>query len=179
MTFREINQQDISTLFAIRAATRENPLSRSELQALGITEDSVATMLYTTHRGWLCEAEGKVVGFAMGDGKTGELWVIAVLPAFEGQGIGSRLLEHVEAWLWSLGWPELWLWTSSAPTKRAFTFYLHHGWTISEIKGNLLSMKKTRPNLPHRPGGADEPILEHHKIAKSPENEFTAAGHQS
>ncbi|MCD6049534.1 MAG: GCN5-related N-acetyltransferase [Verrucomicrobia bacterium] len=145
MTYREITQTDVPALFPIRAATRENPLSRTELQALGITEASVTTMLSTTHRGWLCEANGEPIGFAMGDGKTGELWVIAVLPVYEGQGIGSRLLDLVETWLWSLGWQELWLWTSSDPTKRAFTFYHHHGWLVSEIKADVLSMKKVRP----------------------------------
>jgi GNAT superfamily N-acetyltransferase len=147
MNFRLIEPQDLSEIIDVRGSTRENPFSREALRQLGITEESTAKLLRTTHRGWLCEEEGRAVGFSIGDGKTGELWVIAVLPAFEGRGVGSRLLEEVEAWLWSLGWNELWLWTSPDQQKRAFTFYQKHGWLVSELKDGMLYMKKRRPHL--------------------------------
>jgi GNAT superfamily N-acetyltransferase len=107
--------------------------------------------LRTTHRGWSCEVEGRIVGFAIGDGKSGELWVIAVLPAFEGRGIGSRLLLLVEDWLWSLGWERIWLWTSTDERLRAFSFYVRHGWLESEIKDGALYMRKKRPNKAPEP----------------------------
>src|SRR5688572_29968462 len=101
MRARPIESKDLKEIFDLRAATRENPLSREDLRRMGITEESTAEVLRTTHRGWLCDEAGRIVGFAIGDGKTGELSVIAVLPEFEGRGVGSRLLEDVEAWLWS------------------------------------------------------------------------------
>jgi GNAT superfamily N-acetyltransferase len=146
MNFRLIQAEDLSEIIEVRSLTRENAFSRAALRNLGITEESTAELLRTTHRGWLCEEEGSIVGFAIGDGKTGELWVIAVLPEFEGRGVGMQLIDSVEGWLWSLGWQELWLWTSPDRQKRAFTFYLKHGWTVSELKDGMLFMKKKRPN---------------------------------
>jgi GNAT superfamily N-acetyltransferase len=127
MNLRAIESQDLSEIIRVRGATRENPFSREALQQIGVTEESIAEWLGTTHRGWLCEDDGRIVGFAIGDGSTGELWVIAVLPGSEGLGIGSQLLAAVEDWLASLGWQEFWLWASSDPGTRAFPFYLNHG----------------------------------------------------
>lgn len=77
-------------LFDVRVATHENRLTRDELTALGITEATVKLRLSGSYKGWLCEVENKVVGFAMGDRATSEMWVIAVLPEYIGQGIGSQ-----------------------------------------------------------------------------------------
>ena len=159
MNFRQIQPEDLSEIIGVRASTRENPFSRAALRDAGVTEASTAELLRTTHRGWLCEVSRRIVGFAIGDSKTGELWVIAVLPEFEGRGIGSRLIDSVEGWLRSLGWPELWLWTSSDPKRRAFTFYSKRGWVVTETKGDVVYMKKPRPNpSPERPAvvGGDE-----------------------
>jgi len=145
MNFRLIESQDLSEVIDVRTATRENPFSYEALRDRGITKESTAELLRTTHRGWLSEADEKITGFAIGDGKTGELWVIAMLPEYEGKGIGSRLLHLVEDWLWSLGWSELWLWTSSDKKKRAFSFYTKHGWVVSKVEGEILYMKKRKP----------------------------------
>lgn len=59
---------DVPALFAVSVATRENALSRAGLKGMGITEESVTGMLADSHRGWLTEHEGRVVGFAMGNG---------------------------------------------------------------------------------------------------------------
>eukprot|EP01031_Cornospumella_fuschlensis_P052724 gene52724-64425_t len=142
MTLRLIEPEDLPELITIRASTRENAISREALREMGITEESTTERLRTTHRGWLCEDGARAVGFAIGDGATGELWVIAVLPEFEGKGVGSRLLEAVEGWLGSLGWQELWLWTSADSETRALAFYLRRGWTVSEIREDVVVMKK-------------------------------------
>ena len=142
MNLRMVEPSDLREIIDVRASTRENRFSREDLRAIGITEASVAELLRTTHRGWLWEEEAKIAGFAIGDGKTGELWVIAVRPEYEGRGIGSKLLFAVETWLASLGWEEVWLWTSADPGKRAFGFYLAHGWTVSESKPDILYLRK-------------------------------------
>ena len=103
MNLRPIESSDIDSIISIRGRTRENAISEEGLRRLGITADVVAEKPRTTHRGWLCEDGKRIVGFAIGDGTSGELWVIAVLPEFEGRGVGSRLLNRVEEWLWSLG----------------------------------------------------------------------------
>lgn len=144
--YREITCSDIPALFAIRTATDENNLSLEQLKALGITEDSVRDKILGSYKGWLCEVDGQVVGFAMGDRTSGELWVIAVLPGHIRKGIGSRLIRQVEDWLWQSGCNELWLTTDVDTKLRAYSFYRKHGWDDSGIRGGLRYMKKARPH---------------------------------
>jgi GNAT superfamily N-acetyltransferase len=144
MKIRPIELQDLAEAFNVRASTRENTLSREKLRYMGITEESTTELLRTTHCGWLCEVDGKMTGFAIGDGKTGELWVIAILPEYEGRGIGSELLRLVENWLWSLGWMELWLTTNTDVKLRAFSFYTKHGWAVWKAEKANLYMKKKK-----------------------------------
>ena len=138
-------------LFVVRAATRENALSREQLAGLGITEASVRALMQRTHRGWLCEDNGRIVGFAMGNGETGEVWVIAVLPEFCGRGIGGRLLDSVEDWFWSLGREEAWLTTDVDTSLRAYGFYVHQGWSDSKLKDGNRYMSKRNPNIGAEP----------------------------
>ena len=78
-TFREIRSDDMQAIFDVRVATWDNDRGFEELRQLGITHESVRDMLDKSHRGWLCEVEFRVVGFAMGNGTNGEMWAIAVL----------------------------------------------------------------------------------------------------
>ena len=142
MRFREIAPDDVPALFDVRVATRENRLSREELAARGITEPAVRARLSGSFRGWLCECDGRVAGFAMGDGATGELEVIAVLPEFEGRGAGRGLLRRVEDWLRSLGWHEVWLFTDPDPSLRAYRFYRAAGWRDDGVEGGNRVMRK-------------------------------------
>jgi GNAT superfamily N-acetyltransferase len=144
MIFREITTDDIPALFEVRTQTDENNFTREELLSLGIDYDSVRERLTTTCKGWLCETEGKVTGFAMGDRETGELWVIAVLPEYIKRGIGGRLLSLVEKWLFSKGCVRLWLTTDIDVELRAYSFYLHNGWHDDKIEDGLRYMYKER-----------------------------------
>ncbi|MCH9657015.1 MAG: GNAT family N-acetyltransferase [Planctomycetes bacterium] len=144
MQFREIQREDIPALFAVRIATWDNPRGEAELNALGITVDSVSQMLEESHRGWLCEIENRVVGFVLGNKETGEMWVIAVLKEHEGKGIGKQLLTRIEEWLWSEGWKEIWLTTDLDESHRAVGFYRHLGWEDWKLENDRF-MKKTRP----------------------------------
>jgi GNAT superfamily N-acetyltransferase len=143
--FRRITEHDVPNLFKVRVATRENALSQEQLASLGITHESVRALLATTHRGWLCEEDDQVVGFVMGNRENGEMWVIALLPEYEGRGIGAELLTRVEDWLWSEGWTEIWLTTDVDPMLRAYGFYVRKGWTDHEIKNDMRYMKKKSP----------------------------------
>ena len=84
-----------------------------------------------------------MVGFAMGDQATGELWVIAVLASHVCRGIGSQLLARVEHWLFGAGCPELWLITSIDPQRRACGFYRKRGWHDWKIEAGVRYMRKT------------------------------------
>ena len=147
MIFREITIEDIPALFEVRTQTDENRLTLEELHSLGIDEKSVKERMETTFKGWLCEFEGRVVGFAMGNRATGELWVIAVLPGYTCRGIGKRLLDLVEEWLFAQGCKRLWLTTDIDTTLRAYSFYLHNGWFDDRIEDGLRYMyKENRDN---------------------------------
>ena len=82
MNFREIGIDDIPALFQVRISTDENNISLEDLKALDITESSVKAKMERTYKGWLCDIENQIVGFAKGDESAGELWVIAVLPEY-------------------------------------------------------------------------------------------------
>ena len=142
MKIREITQEDVPALFVVRVATQENRLTLEELASLGVTEETVKARLRGTFKGWLCEVNAKVVGFAMGDRATGELWVIALLPEYIGQGIGSALLRRVEDWLLANGCARLWLTTDLDPNLKAYRFYRQHGWRDDRIENDLRYMVK-------------------------------------
>ena len=147
MTFREIQPDDMQAIFNVRVATWHNDRGLEELTKLGITHESVRQMMKDSHRGWLCEVEGRVVGFAMGNKKTGEMWVIAVLQEYEGKGIGKQLLSSVEDWLGSEGWKELWLTTDPDESVRAVGFYRHQGWKDWKIeRGDRFMKKRLEPS---------------------------------
>lgn len=140
---REIEVEDIPALFVVRPQTRENAMTIEELASIGITPDSMVEAINDSHRGWLYEDDGQVVGFAMGDSKNSEVTVMAMLPDYEGKGIGSELLQKVESWLGSTGCRKIWLTTDMDQSLRAYGFYLRHGWEDWKIQYDLRFMTKT------------------------------------
>lgn len=92
---REIEVKDIPALFVVRPQTRENAMTVKELASIGITPDSMVEAINDYHRGWLCEDNGQVVGFAMGDSNNAEFTVMAMLPDYGDKGIGGKLLLKV------------------------------------------------------------------------------------
>lgn len=129
LEFRETQLTDLEALFELRAATRENPLSRDALARLRITPESTARDLSSGRtKGWVCTHDSRVVGFCTGDSQTGEIRVLAILPHYEARGIGKRLLCLVVDWLRMTGAQRIWLAASSDPTVRAHGFYRALGW---------------------------------------------------
>ena len=54
--------------------------------------------------------------------------MLAVLPEYEGRGIGAGLLARAVDWLRERGWRRLWLATNPDPNGRAHGFYRAQGW---------------------------------------------------
>ena len=132
LTFRETLPSDVGELFSVRARTRENPISSEQLAELGITPEVIAGHIAGGRiKGWVCSHESDLVGFCDGDGETGEVLVLAVLPEYEGRGVGSNLLAHVVEWLRSVGMNSLWLAASPDTATRAHGFYRSLGWCPS------------------------------------------------
>lgn len=127
--FRPTIRKDIEETFAVRAATRQNPVSRDQLAAWGFTPQSVWDRFSGgEYLGWVCEHAGRIVGFCTGNAATGEIMVLAVLPDFEGLKIGKRLLSLVVDALREKGRSNLWLSASTDPGIRAHGFYRANGW---------------------------------------------------
>ena len=91
----------------------------------------MAEAIKSNVKGWLCADSESVVGFSMGDRFTGEVLVVAVLPDFEGNGIGKTLTKRVQDWLFSEGHEEIWLLTTPDPGSRAYGFYRKLGWQLT------------------------------------------------
>ncbi len=144
LNIRDVTTADIPALFRVRPLTRENALTVEELRALGITPESVAAWLEGSTKGWLCETTtGEVVGFSMAERNTGELLVIALLPEYEGRGIGGRLMQPAESWLAQSGCTRAWLATDLDPDLRAYGFYRRRGWTDWKLERGLRWMQLT------------------------------------
>jgi len=143
MEFREIIAADVPALFDLRPRTRENVMTVEQLGRLGITVETVTESLSISHNGWLCADAGQVVGFSIADRSTGELAVVAVLPEYEGRGIGGRLMSLVESWLWKSGCTRAWLTTDVDTSLRAYGFYRHRGWTDWKLEKGLRWMELT------------------------------------
>jgi ribosomal protein S18 acetylase RimI-like enzyme len=154
--FREVTPSDVPSLLDVRTRTRENTYTLEQLTALGITEDTVVGKLAASFKGWAGLFDDSVVGFCIADRGTGELWVIAVLPEFERQGIGDRLMALAEEWLWASGCDRAWLTTDVDTTLRAYGFYRHRGWVDWKLEGGLRWMQlfptvTTSPRAPATP----------------------------
>jgi len=76
----------------------------------------------------------------MADRSTGELLVIALLPEYEGRGIGGQLMQHAEVWLAQSGCTRAWL-----TTDLDYGFYRHRGWTDWKLERGLRWMQLALP----------------------------------
>jgi ribosomal protein S18 acetylase RimI-like enzyme len=129
LIFRPTQPSDVDACFTVRAHTRQSPIPREHLAAMGITPESTVGDLRSGRiRGWVCEADGQIVGFCSGDCQTGEVLVLAVLPEYERRGVGRRLLAEVVDALRATGHGRLWLAAAADPTIRAHGFYRALGW---------------------------------------------------
>ena len=105
----------------VRHAVREN-----RLVSTVISDEDVRAAIEDTGRGWVAEEGGEIVGFAVGNSRTGNIWALFVDPACEGRGIGRALHDAMIEWLWAQGLEKLWL--STEPGTRAQRFYESAGW---------------------------------------------------
>lgn len=83
-------------------------------------------MLRERGRGWVAEAEGWIVGFAVADRSRANVWALFVDPEFKGRGAGRALHDAMMGWLFSSGVEAAWLTTD--PGTRAERFYRAAGW---------------------------------------------------
>jgi GNAT superfamily N-acetyltransferase len=118
---RSATEADIPAMQAVRAAVRENALS----DPTRITSSDYVAAITTLGYGWVVEADGAILGFAVGY-KSGNIWALFVHPDHEDRGYGKALHVEMVSRLWQEGLSRLWLTTD--PGTRAETFYRSQGW---------------------------------------------------
>lgn len=120
---------DIGACLVLRGQTRENAISVERLAALGITAESWADDLRSgALTGHVATEQGAIIGYCFGDNASGEVVVLALLPAYERRGIGRRLLGLVVRHLRDVGHRRLFLGCAADPATRSHGFYRHLGW---------------------------------------------------
>lgn len=130
MHFRLAQIEDIPQLHKIRIVVKENILPNPDLISANDYEDFL-----TRHgKGWLCENENQVLGFAIVDLKEHNVWALFVKPGHEGKGIGRRLHDEMLDWYFDQTKETIWLRTAAAT--RAEKFYRKAGWKESGIRPN-------------------------------------------
>ncbi|MBC3539331.1 GNAT family N-acetyltransferase [Rufibacter sediminis] len=123
MRYREANIEDIKQIQVVRHSVKENVLSNPER----VTDADCEEFLTKRGKGWVCEMEDLVIGFAIADLKEDNIWALFLKPEFEGRGIGRQLHDLMLDWYFSIGKENVWLGTS--PNTRAENFYRKMGWT--------------------------------------------------
>ena len=127
VVFREATVEDIPALSEVRLSVRENVLS----DPLKATDESYAAYLTGSGKGWLCVADGRVVGFSVASRSDAFIWALFVKPGYEGRGIGTRLLELATGWLFDMGASSISL--STDANTRADRMYESLGWERDEV----------------------------------------------
>ena len=126
---RPAMRADIPGMQRVRMAVRENRLTSTVL-----TEAHYVQAIEETGRGWVVEHGGSVVGFAIGNRVTGNIWALFVDPEHEAHGHGRRLHDAMVEWLFGQGLSRLWL--STEPGTRAQRFYEAAGWSWLGLLAN-------------------------------------------
>jgi GNAT superfamily N-acetyltransferase len=88
--------------------------------------DDYREMLERDGKGWVIEADGRIVAFGIADRTRRNIWALFVQPGYEGRGFGRRLLTTMREWLCDEGCDVIWLTTD--PGTRAERFYRKAGW---------------------------------------------------
>lgn len=131
MIFREAEIKDIGQIQFVRNAVKENMLPDPALVSDGDVEE------YMTKRGkgWVCEVDEKIVGFAIVDLIDNNVWALFVHPDFETRGIGKKLHQIMMDWYFLQTKEKIWLGTD--PDSRAYRFYKMQGWKEVGTHGEI------------------------------------------
>lgn len=129
MQFREATVDDIKQIQRVRNSVKENVLSDPNL----VTDADCVDYLTRRGKGWVCEVNGTVIGFAIADLMGNNIWALFLHPEFEGKGIGRKLHHMMLHWYFSQTDKTLWL--STTPGTRAQYFYNKAGWTETGFHG--------------------------------------------
>lgn len=122
MIIREARLDDIEQIQLVRNSVTENRLSNPNL----VTNQDCAEFITKRGKGWVCEIDQKIVGFAIADLEENNIWALFLDPKFERMGIGQQLHNTMLNWYFAQTKQTVWLGT--AFHTRAEKFYKKAGW---------------------------------------------------
>lgn len=129
MIFREARLDDIDQIQVVRNSVKENTLSDPGL----VTNKDCEEFMFERGKGWVCEIDNEIVGFAIADLKENNIWALFLDPRFEKKGIGQKLHQMMLEWYFSKTDEKVWLGT--AFNTRAEQFYRKAGWSEAGMHG--------------------------------------------
>jgi GNAT superfamily N-acetyltransferase len=98
-----------------------------------VTDSDCEEFITVRGKGWVCEVDGTIVGFAIADVKENNIWALFLEPAYERQGIARKLHDTMLDWYFQQTSKDVWLGT--APGTRAEAFYRKAGWKETGVHG--------------------------------------------
>lgn len=129
MKIRIAEVRDIHQIQVVRNLVKENQLSDPSQ----VPDRDVEDFITRRGRGWVCEINEQIVGFAIADLVDNNIWALFVHPDFERMGIGKKLQEEMLNWYFLQTDKTVWLGTS--PKTRAELFYRKAGWKEVGVHG--------------------------------------------
>ena len=129
MIYREPTINDIPQIQFVRNAVKENQLSDPSL----VTNKDVEDYILNRGKGWVCEIDKTIAGFAIVDLVDNNVWALFIHPDFEAKGIGKQLHRIMMNWYFNNSKEKIWL--STDPLSRAQKFYRMQGWQEVGVYG--------------------------------------------
>lgn len=128
--FREATKFDIPQIQIVRNSVKENTLSDPNL----VSDQDCEEFLTIRGKGWVCEIDDQIIGFAIVDLTENNIWALFVDPNFEQKGVGRKLHQLMLEWYFSQTQQNIWLGTEL--NTRAEIFYRKAGWAEIGLHGS-------------------------------------------
>jgi GNAT superfamily N-acetyltransferase len=129
MIFREAQIADIPQIQIVRNSVKENRLSDPAL----VPDKDVEDYISRRGKGWVCEMNNTIIGFAIADLVDHNVWALFIQPGYDKKGTGRKLHDEMLNWYFEQSSEPLWL--STSPGTRAETFYRKAGWREAGVHG--------------------------------------------
>ena len=129
MIYRVAEIKDIEQIQFVRQAVKENRLSDPAL----VPDEDVEAYITKRGKGWVCEIDHNICGFAIVDLTDNKVWALFIHPDFEARGIGKMLHKIMLDWYFDKCKEKIWL--STDPGTRAEKFYRMQGWESVGLHG--------------------------------------------
>jgi GNAT superfamily N-acetyltransferase len=135
MIFREATVADIPQIQVVRNSVTENTLSNPDL----VPDKDVEDYITNRGKGWVCEIDKTIVGFAIVSVTDKNVWALFIQPGYDKKGIGKRLHDDMMDWYFKQTKDAIWL--STTPGTRAEHFYRLAGWKETGMQGKEIKFE--------------------------------------